>query len=185
MPLFLCCAHLAVPTSTSHLVSDTASVEQAALSSLYMFLSCVALHASCAKTVWIGHVDKGRDALHHFSHSSVKGIVICKSHCHSLCLFSFTKFLWTRVRFRYKWLVQPKLHQEVSFWHPLPCHVLFQDYWGDYIVVHLDVFQYSTSKGLRRNILFLCRLPVPLPCSFERSKCFMRKTLAYLFLRIC
>ena len=156
-----------------------------------MFLSCVALRGSCAGTgvcgtgVWIGRVDKGRDALHHFSHSSVKGIVICKSHCHSLCLFSFTKFLWTRVRFRYKWLVQRKLHQEVSFWHPLPCHVLFQDYWGDYIVVHLDVFQYSTSKGLRRNILFLCRLPVPLPCFFERSKCFMRKTLAYLFIRIC
>ena len=50
---------------------------------------------------------------------------------------------------------------------------------------YLDVFQYSTSKGLRRNILFLCPLLVPLPCSFEGSKCFIHKTLAYLFLRIC
>ena len=33
MPLFLCYALLPVPTSTSHLLSDTASVEQAALGS--------------------------------------------------------------------------------------------------------------------------------------------------------
>ena len=91
----------------------------------------------------------------------------------------------TSVRFKYKWFVQPKLHQEISFWHPLPCHVLFQDCWGDYIVVYLDVFQYSTSKGLRRKMLFLCPLLVPLPCSFEGSKCFIHKTLAYLFLRVC
>ena len=85
-----------------------------------MFLSCVALHASCAKTVWIGHVDKGRDALHHFSHSSVKGIVICKSHWHSLCRCSFTKFLRLVsgcVRLKYKWFVQPTLHQEISHCH--------------------------------------------------------------------
>ena len=93
----------------------------------------------------------------------------------------------TSVRLKYEWLVQPKHHKEVSFWHPLPCHVLFQDCWGDYIVVYLDVFQYSTSKGLRRKMLFLCPLLVPLPCSFEGSKCFMQKILAvaYLFLRIC
>jgi hypothetical protein len=43
MPLFLCCALLSVPTSTSHLLSDTASVEQAALSSLYVpFMCCFA-----------------------------------------------------------------------------------------------------------------------------------------------
>ena len=75
----------------------------------------------------------------------------------------------TSVRLKYKWFVQPKLHQEISFWHPLPCHVLFQHGWGDCMVVYLDVFQYSTSKGLRRNILFLCSLLVPLPCSFEGS----------------
>ena len=91
----------------------------------------------------------------------------------------------TSVRFKYKWFVQPKLHQEISFWHPLPCHVLFQDCWRDYIVVYLDVFQYSTSKGLRRKMLFLCPLLVPLPCSFEGSKCFIHKPLAYLFLRVC
>ena len=50
MPLFLSRALLTVPTLTSHLSSDTASVEQAALSSLYVFLSCIALHGSCAKT---------------------------------------------------------------------------------------------------------------------------------------
>ena len=91
----------------------------------------------------------------------------------------------TSVRFKYKWFVHPKLHQEISFWHPLPCHVLFQDCWGDYIVVYLDVFQHSTSKGLGHNMLFLCPLLVPFPCSFEGSRCFMHKTLAYLFLRIC
>jgi hypothetical protein len=47
------------------------------------------------------------------------------------------------------------------------------------------MFSYSTSKGLRRNMFFLCPLLVPLPCSFEGSKCFIHKTLAYLFLRIC
>ena len=73
----------------------------------------------------------------------------------------------TNVRLKYKWLVQPKLHQEISFRHPLPCHVLFQDCWGDFMVVYLDVFQYSTSKGLRRNMLFLCPLLVPLPCSLR------------------
>ena len=43
----------------------------------YMFLSCFALPSWCAKT----SVDKGRVVFHHFSHSSVKSIVICKSHC--------------------------------------------------------------------------------------------------------
>ena len=49
MPLFLCDVLFIVPASTSHLLSDTASVEQAALSSLYVFLSRVSLHGSCAK----------------------------------------------------------------------------------------------------------------------------------------
>ena len=31
------------------------------------------------------------------------------------------------------------------------------------MVVYLDVFQYSTSKGPRHNMLFLCPLLVPLP----------------------
>ena len=49
------------------------------------------------------------------------------------------------------------------------------------MVVCLDAFQYSTSKGLRRNMffsfpfcLFLCHV------LFEGSKCFLHKTLAYL-----
>ena len=72
----------------------------------------------------------------------------------------------TSVGLKFKWFVQPKLHQEISFWHPLPCHDLFQDCWGDYIVVSLGVFQYSTSKGLRRNMFFSLPLLVPLPCSY-------------------
>ena len=57
MPLFLCYALLPVPTSTSHLLSDTASVEQGALSSLYAFhvLLCM---VRVVKPVWMGHVDK-------------------------------------------------------------------------------------------------------------------------------
>ena len=138
------------------------------------------------KPVWIGHVDKGRVVFHHFSHSSIKQKLcnLQKSMQQFMPLFLFEVPL-TSVRLKYKWFVQPKLHQEISFWHPLPCHVLFQDCWGDYIVVYLDVFQYSTSKGLRRKMLFLCPLLVPLPCSFEGSKCFIHKTLAYLFLRVC
>ena len=60
MPLFLCCAFLFVPTSTSHLLSDAACVEKAALSSLYdmcsfyVFLCMVRV----LKPVWIGHVAK-------------------------------------------------------------------------------------------------------------------------------
>ena len=169
MPLFLCCALLPVPTSTPHLLSDTASVEQAALSSLYMFLSCVALHASCAKTVWIGHVDEGRAVFHHFSHSSRQRKCYLQEQLQQFMTLFPSNFPLTSVRFRYKGFVQPKLHQEISFWQPLPCHGFFQDGWGDCMVVYLDVFQYSTSKGLTRKMLFLCPLLVPLPCSFLRK----------------
>ena len=58
--------------------------------SFHVFLCMVRV----LKTVWIGHVSKGRDGLHHFSHSSVKSVVICKSCCNSWCHCSFTKFLW-------------------------------------------------------------------------------------------
>ena len=51
----------------------------------------------------------------------------------------------------------------------MPCHVLFQDCRGGYVVVYLDVFQYSTSKGLRHNMLFFCPLLVPLPCVLLRE----------------
>ena len=40
MPLFLCHVFLTVPTPTSRLLSGTASVEQAALSSLYVLFMC-------------------------------------------------------------------------------------------------------------------------------------------------
>ena len=79
MPLFLCCALLSAPTSTSRLLSVTASVEQAALSSLSVFLSCVcfaAIRVLRPVWIWIGHDDEGRVVFHHFSHSSVKGVVV-------------------------------------------------------------------------------------------------------------
>ena len=61
----------------------------------YMFLSCVALRGSCAKTsldwsCWW----RRRAVFHHFSHSSVKGIVMCKSHCNSSWHCSLQIFLW-------------------------------------------------------------------------------------------
>ena len=51
-PLFLCCALLTVPTSASHLLSDYSKCSTSSLvfTSLYVFLSCVALRGSCAKT---------------------------------------------------------------------------------------------------------------------------------------
>ena len=70
----------------------------------------------------------------------------------------------TSVRFKYKWFVQPKLHQEISFWHPLPCHVLFQDCWGDYIVVKWMSSNIQLRKDLDARCcfsalcLFLCHV---------------------------
>ena len=97
-----------------------------------------------------------------------------------------SNFPLTSVRFRYKGFVQPKLHQEISFWHPLPCHVFFRTV-GAIAWLFIWMSSYSTSKRLRRKMLFLRPLLVPLPCSFERSKYFMHKipAVAYLFLRIC
>ena len=181
MPSFLCCALLSVPTSTSHLVSDTASVEQAALSSLYLCFFHVLLCMVCVlKPVWIRHVDNGRVVLCSIISptQASKALLFARATATVDAIVPFEVPL-TSVRLKYKCFFQP------SFWHPLPCHVLFQHGWGDWMVVYLDVFQYSTSKGLRRNISFLCPLLVPLPCSFEGSICFVHKTLAYLFLWIC
>ena len=48
----------------------------------------------------IGHVNTGRVVFHHFSHSSIKGFVICKSQWNSLCLcpFSFSLVLGSDLR---------------------------------------------------------------------------------------
>ena len=92
MPLLLCYVLLTVPTSTSRLLSGTASVEQAALSSLVPFMCCFCT-VRVLKAVLIGLVHKSRRVLHQFSHSSVKRIVMRKSHCNSLCLCSLWKFL--------------------------------------------------------------------------------------------
>ena len=136
--------------------------------------------------VWIGHVDKGRVVLCSIISPSQasKALLFASAAATVDAILPFEVPL-TSVGSKYFRLVQPILHQGVSFWHPLPCHVLFQHGWRDYIVVYLDVFQYSTSKVLRRKMLFLCPLLVPFPYSFEGSKCFMHKTLAYLFLKIC
>ena len=85
-----------------------------------------------------------------------------------MCFFEHGRTLVERVALesRYPSNVFLILIERIS---TLPCHVLFQDCWGDYIVVYLDVFQYSTSKGLRRKMLFLCPLLVPLPCYVEGS----------------
>ena len=92
----------------------------------YMFLSRVALYGSCAKTVWIGHVDKGRVVFHQFSHSSVKS----QKHCYLqvplqqlMPLFLYEVPL-TSVWLKYKLFVQPKLHQETSH-----CHVAKRFAW--------------------------------------------------------
>ena len=80
-----------------------------------------------------------------------------------------SNFPLTSVRFRYKGFVQPKLHQEISFWHPLPCHDFFRTV-GAIAWLFIWMSSYSTSKRLRRKMLFLRPLLVPLPCSFEGSK---------------
>ena len=130
------------------------------------------------KTVLIGRVNKSMLVLHHFSHSSVKSIVICKSHCNSWCHCSFTKFLWLVLGWNTSGLF--------SLLSGILCLVTFCfSTVGAIAWLFIWMSSYSTSKGLRRNILFLCPLLVPLPCSFEWSECFMHKTLAYLFLRIC
>ena len=91
----------------------------------------------------------------------------------------------TSVRLKYKWFVQPKLHQEISFWHPLPCHVLFQHGWGDCIFVYLDVFQYSTSKKDLDATCCLSALCLFLSHVLLREVDVLCIKLAYLFLRIC
>ena len=98
MPLLLCRALLSIPTSagfpwfasiridshrfpriennfwgsTSHLLSDAASVEQPcfyiSICSFHVLLCTV----RALKPVWIGHVDKGRVVFHHVFHSSIK-----------------------------------------------------------------------------------------------------------------
>ena len=180
MPLFLCCAHLAVPTSTSHLVSDTASVEQAALSSLYLCFFHVLLCMVCVlKPVWIRHVDNGRVVFHHFSHSSVKSIVICKSHCNSWCHRCFTKFLWL--------VLGKNTSGSFSLLSGILCLVTFC-FSTVGAIAWLFIWM-SSNIQLRKDLdatccfsafcLFLCHV------LFEGSKCFLHKTLAYLFLRIC
>ena len=132
------------------------------------------------KTVLIGLVHKSRRVLHQFSHSSVKRIVMCKSHCNSLCLCSLWKFLLLVLGLNTSGLF--------SLLSGILClvTVCFSTV-GAIAWLFIWMLSYSTSKGLRRNILFLCPLLVPLPCSFEGSKCFMHKkqAVAYLFLRIC
>ena len=129
----------ACPTSTSHLLSDAASVEQAALSSLYLFLSCIALHGSCAKTGVDWSCEKSRVVLCSIISptQASKALLFARAAARVDAIVPFEVPL-TSVRLKYKWFVQP------SFWHPLPCHVLFQDCWGDYIVVY-SIFNFERT----------------------------------------
>ena len=106
MPLSLCCALLSgvgkacydeKPRKVPLNIKDVerckiCSRSDLAFISLYsssLFLRKVPV----LKPVLIGRVNESRLVLHQFSHSSVKIIVMCKSHCNSLCLCSFWKFL--------------------------------------------------------------------------------------------
>jgi len=145
MPLFLCRALLSVPTSTSHLLSDTASVEQAALSSLYVPLMCCFEWFVCQKRCWlVVWMKVGLSSINSPTQAS-KALLFTRATATVDAIVPFEGPL-TSVRLKYKWLVQPKLHQEISFWHPLPCHVLFQDGWGDYTVVYLGVFIFNFER---------------------------------------
>ena len=117
-----------------------------------------------------------------------KALLFGKSRCHSFMPLFLYEVPLTSVWFRYKWFVRPcsaDTSSRDSFLASFALSRFVSGLLGRLHCFYLDVFQYSTSKGLRRNILFLCPLLVPLPCSFEGSKCFIHKTLAYLFLRIC
>jgi len=68
------------------------------------------------KPVWIGHVDKGRVVFHHFSHSSIKQ-KLCNLQKSMEQFMPLSLFVFTSVRLRFKWSVQTKLYQEISFSH--------------------------------------------------------------------
>ena len=170
-------------------ITDTASVEQAALSSLcsfHLFLCAVLVR----RPVLIGH-------------------------CSSLCLCSFFKLPLTSVFwFKYKWFVQPKLHQEISLYYAFmsssqvkrlvrvsrlcktaPCHGLFfagfRTFGTDCRVVHCSGFveqynilqQYSldfftvSSEGLCMSFAtpFLCHTLWQVNASSTGSQPFLFK----------
>ena len=80
--------------------------------SFHVFLCAVRV----LKPVWIGHVDKGRVVFHHFSHSSIKQ-KLCNLQKSMEQFMPLSLFVLTSVRLRFKWFVQPKLYQEISFSH--------------------------------------------------------------------
>ena len=63
----------------------------------------------------IGHVNTGRVVFHHFSHSSIKDFCNLQKSMEQFMPLSL--FVLTSVRLRFKWFVQPKLYQEISFSH--------------------------------------------------------------------
>ena len=116
MPLFLCHVHLTVPTSTSHLLSGAASVEPAALQSLYVPFMCCFAGVRVLKPVWMGHVAKvGLCSINSPTQAS-KALLFART---TATVYAFVPFevLLTSVRLRFKVFVQPKLHQEISFSH--------------------------------------------------------------------
>ena len=116
MPLFLCRALLSVPTSTSHLLSDTASVEQAALSSLYVPLMCCFEWFVCQKRCWlVVWMKVGLSSINSPTQAS-KALLFTRATATVDAIVPF-KVPLTSVRLKYKWFVQSTLHQEISHCH--------------------------------------------------------------------
>ena len=85
------------------------------------------------KPVLIGHVDTGRVVLCSIISptQASKALLFARATPTADATVPFEVPL-TNVRLKYKWFVQPKLHQEISF---------RQHGWGDYMVVYMDVSQ--------------------------------------------
>ena len=179
MPLLLCHVHLTVPTSTSQILSGAASVEQAALSipicSFHVLLCAVrALEPVYVEPVYglVVLIKVGMRSIISPTQAS-KALLFARATATVYAFFPLRSSFGLALGSDTSGWFSGNFIKRFLFWHPLPCHVLFQDYWGDCSFVYLDFFQDSTSKGLRRNMLFLCPLLVPFPCSFEGSQCFM------------
>ena len=92
------------------------------------------------KPVWIGHVDKGRVVFHHFSHSSIKQ-KLCNLQKSMQQFMPLFLFVFTSVRLRFKWSVQTKLYQEISFSHAFMSSPVKRLVAGKRLVQHLAGWQ--------------------------------------------
>ena len=92
------------------------------------------------KPVWIGHVDKGRVVFHHFSHTSIKQ-KLCNLQKSMEQFMPLPLFVFTSVRLRFKWSVQTKLYQEISFSHAFMSSPVKRLVAGKRLVQHLAGWQ--------------------------------------------